>query len=386
MKNVSIFLLLFSFAVAGAAQVGISSDGSTPDPSAMLEIKSNNKGLLLPRMTHAEINAISSPVNGLMVFCTDCGPEGSGVFFVYMNGTWSSLVTCTPPATPDMGPLTVTASSIAWNWSPVQGASGYKTATTPDYSTAGDIGTNVNYIDSGLLCNTSYTRYVWAYNACGVSAPLVQTATTLLCGSGPCPGMPTVEWGGLTYHTILIGTQCWMKENLNLGTMIPGTAEQTSDTIIQKYCYNDLESNCDVYGALYQWGEAMDYSNMYGAQGICPPGWFIPTDIDWTFLSDYLGGDNVAGGKMKESGFLHWSSPNTDATNASGFTALGTGHREPDGSFNSQLEYMNLWSSTVASLGYPWTRAIGYNFPNLFRDSWIQNEKGLSVRCLKRQE
>ncbi|HNY03335.1 MAG TPA: fibrobacter succinogenes major paralogous domain-containing protein, partial [Bacteroidales bacterium] len=376
--------LLLVIALTGKAQVGISTDNSEPDPSAMLEIKSTSKGLLLPRLTHSEINAIDNPANGLMVYCTDCGINGHGAYFGYLNGAWNMLLSCVPPAAPATATCLPATDSITWNWMPVPGATTYKINNVPDYATATDLGLVTTWSETGLLCNTTYNRFVWAVNDCGPSAPLVMAQSTLLCGSGPCPGLETVSWGDRTYHTILIGNQCWMKENLNIGVMIPGTSEQTDNTLIEKYCYDDLESNCEIYGGLYQWGEVMAYSNMYGAEGICPPGWFVPTDIDWTFLTDYLGGENVAGGKMKESGFAHWNSPNTDATNVSGFTLLGAGHREPDGSFNSVKEYTNFWSSTIASMGYPWTRAIGYNFPNMFRDSWLQNEKGLSLRCLKR--
>jgi len=137
----------------------------------------------------------------------------------------------------------------------------------------------------------------------------------------------------------LIGTQCWFKENLNVGTMINGTHNQTNNSVIEKYCYNNLTSNCDIYGGLYQWGEMVQYLNgtsntttwnpppTGNVQGICPTGWHIPKDAEWTVLTTYLGGVSVAGGAMKETGNAHWSSPNTGATNSSGFTALGSGLR-----------------------------------------------------------
>jgi uncharacterized protein (TIGR02145 family) len=149
----------------------------------------------------------------------------------------------------------------------------------------------------------------------------------------------SVNYSSQYYHTLLIGTQCWFKENLNVGTMINGTHNQTNNSVIEKYCYNNLTSNCDIYGGLYQWGEMVQYLNgtsntttwnpppTGNVQGICPTGWHIPKDAEWTVLTTYLGGVSVAGGAMKETGYAHWSSPNTGATNSSGFTALGSGLR-----------------------------------------------------------
>ncbi|MBK7215160.1 MAG: fibrobacter succinogenes major paralogous domain-containing protein [Bacteroidales bacterium] len=121
------------------------------------------------------------------------------------------------------------------------------------------------------------------------------------------------------YRTIQIGNQCWLKDNLNIGSRINGSLDQTDNGIIEKYCYNNLESNCDNYGGLYQWGETMNYSTSEGSKGICPDGWHIPRDIEWIALRIYLGGIDTAGGKMKEPRNSHWHSPNTGATNSSGF-------------------------------------------------------------------
>ena len=98
--------------------------------------------------------------------------------------------------------------------------------------------------------------------------------------------------------------------------------------IIEKYCYDDDPANCDVYGGLYQWDEMMGYTTTEGVQGICPVDWHIPTDAEWDILQNYLGGFNVAGGKLKEAGTIHWNAPNAGATNSSGFTALPNGYRD----------------------------------------------------------
>ena len=98
-----------------------------------------------------------------------------------------------------------------------------------------------------------------------------------LLNGDTCPGMPTVEYGGQTYNTVLIGNQCWMKENLNIGTRIDFSQDQTNNSIIEKYCYYDDELNCKKYGGLYQWSEMMQYTTIAGTQGICPDGWHLPT-------------------------------------------------------------------------------------------------------------
>ncbi len=108
---------------------------------------------------------------------------------------------------------------------------------------------------------------------------------------------------GQTYSTMQINAQCWMSENLNIGTMIPGETDMADNSIIEKFCYDNDTANCEVYGGLYQWKELMQYTLTTGVQGICPEGWHIPTDLEWTLLTNYLGGTGVAGGKMKENRF-----------------------------------------------------------------------------------
>ena len=105
--------------------------------------------------------------------------------------------------------------------------------------------------------------------------------------SNPCPGMPIVEYEGQIYNTVQIGTQCWLRENLNVGTKINGNQTQTNNGIIEKYCYDDIEANCTAYGGLYQWNEMMQYVTNEGVQGICPLGWHIPTDGEWCAVTQF---------------------------------------------------------------------------------------------------
>ena len=191
---------------------------------------------------------------------------------------------------------------------------------------------------------------------------------------------------GHHYATVRVGNgdrdyQVWMAENLNVGTMIKDTISQTGNGITEKYCYENLESRCDIYGALYQWGEMMNYDTTSGIQGICPWGWHIPTDAEWTRLTGYFGGDSVAGGKLKETGTAHWASPNTAATNVSGFTALPGGYRYYSGTLFI-TDYAVFWTSSQNSSTDAWYRNLYFNYEYVYRRAYTK-ENGYSIRCLK---
>ncbi len=232
---------------------------------------------------------------------------------------------------------------------------------------------------TGLTAGTSYTFTVKATNAAGTGAASAASnavTPTFLCGS-----YLTDIRDGKFYATVQIGTQCWMKQNLNVGTKIDSTVAQSNNGTVEKYCYRDLDANCTTYGGLYQWNEMMQYSTTQGIKGICPTGWHLPTDAEWTTLSTYLGGESVAGGKMKETGTAHWTTPNLGATNTSGFTGLPGGWHHTSGLFNAIGIYGNFWSSTE----YPthaWYWSLDFNNESLHR---YNNPKdfGYSVRCVK---
>jgi uncharacterized protein (TIGR02145 family) len=172
---------------------------------------------------------------------------------------------------------------------------------------------------------------IWCTN-CGTSGELQVyngTVWTNMMGGTPAFGCGSSfidSRNGISYTTVQIGSQCWMAKNLNVGTRINGSGNQTDNSIIEKYCYDDLESNCDTYGGLYQWNEAMQYSITPGVTGICPTGWHIPSNAEYETLSNFFGGNSGAGEKLKETGTIHWLSPNY-ATNESGFTGIGNGWR-----------------------------------------------------------
>lgn len=185
-----------------------------------------------------------------------------------------------------------------------------------------------------------------------------------------------------TYNTVQIGTQCWMANNLNVGTMITGTTESTNNSQIEKYCYSNITSNCDIYGGLYQWNEMMQYSTVQGVMGVCPIDWHIPAESEWILLFNFLGGDSVAGGKMKEVGLIHWASPNYEATNFSGFTALPGGYRGVGGDFGNLTFDALFWTSTEITSTHAVVHGLASGFKNV-STSYSQKAFGFSIRCIK---
>lgn len=201
--------------------------------------------------------------------------------------------------------------------------------------------------------------------------------------TNPCPGMPTVtDIQGQVYNTVQIGSQCWMAENLNTGFRISSTTNQSNNGVIEKYCHGNVEENCLSRGGLYQWNELMQYIMTPGVQGICPIGWHVPTDDEWTGLVNYLEGAPVAGGKLKETGLAHWRSPNTGATNSTGFTAIPGGFKLANGAFTSITDDAIYFSSTQMNANYSFYRRLYYNLTNMGRGNG-DKMNGYSVRCLK---
>jgi len=311
MKKLTFLLLTLATTLTLNAQVAINTDNSLPDSSAILDVKSTTKGFLPPRMTNAQMEAMSSPAEGLMIYNIDF----KNIFF-YTGSNWIKL-----------------------------------------NNNDGIAGDSINY-------------------------------------------------EGQTYQTVVIGDQIWMAENLNVGTMISGSNNQNNSGSIEKYCYGDLTANCDTNGGLYQWAEMVQYVNgatnttswssepTGNVQGICPPGWHIPTDAEWKTLEMHLGmtpaeadhydwrGTHNEGGKLKETGITHWDSPNTGATNSSGFTASPGGGRFSSGSFNGLGRGGYWWSSSEVAGAGAWFRFLGYNNGQVHRDGYDKTD-GMSVRCLK---
>jgi uncharacterized protein (TIGR02145 family) len=372
--------------ISNLGNIGIGTP--TPDSSAILDLNSTSKGFLPPRLTLTEINAIQDPADGLIVFCTNCGSDGNGALSMFMAGTWFKLnVDCLNPASPTQGTHVPSATQIIWNWNTVDGATGYKWNITNNYNTATDLGNITTYNESGLGCNTEYTRYIWAYSSTCNSDPSSLVSTTSACG-GTCPDIPSVTYSGQTYNTVQIGTQCWLRESLNVGVQINGTANQTDDGIIQKYCYADVSANCEIYGGLYQWNETMAYLTTPGSQGICPSGWHVPTDAEWCTLSTFLdatvncssigGSGTNAGYEMKSA--IGWDTGG-NGSNSSGFTALPSGVRYSN-YYDGKGWASDMWTSTSTSPG-AYYRVIGLGSEIGRYNSDLEDGHGFAVRCVK---
>jgi len=223
----------------------------------------------------------------------------------------------------------------------------------------------------------------------------------------PCPQSPTVEYEGQVYNTVQIFSQCWLKENLNVGMMIPKEQNMTNNGILEKYCYNDVVDSCEKYGGLYEWNEMMQYLTQQDVQGICPPGWHVPTDEEWMVLealadSQYGIGDDEW--RYYEPGTYRGYDAGTNLKTTSGWYNRGNGSDiygfsgMPGGNLSvialphsRDYHYVTgggyWWSSTI----YPWEdgvldREITSYWPGVFRNyhtNWPGMNDAFSVRCIK---
>lgn len=212
----------------------------------------------------------------------------------------------------------------------------------------------------------------------------------------PCIESPIVEYEGQVYNTIQIFSQCWLKENLNVGAMISG-GTQTDNGIIEKYCFNNEPDSCSKYGGLYQWDEMMHYTFDQGVNGICPEGWHVPSDEDWKILEgavdsfypighsiwgsytrDYRGTD--CGYNLKSIDGWYLSMNGSDSF---GFTSLPAGMRY-DEVFESATYGSYYWTSTYHHNVWSYHRVFTYHSSGSYR-SWLKYEinDAMSVRCLK---
>jgi len=188
----------------------------------------------------------------------------------------------------------------------------------------------------------------------------------------PCPETPTVTYAGKTYNTVQIGEQCWLKENLDVGTMIQRKSDQTDNGKIEKYCYEDKPENCDKYGGLYQWNEVMQYSKKEKVQGLCPSGWHIPTKEEFEALKTVVNNSSDA--------LLAVGQRN--GTNTSGFSALLAGLRGSNGGFYDSGGRAGFWSSTEYNADYAYYMYLRNFYSTVFLDNYGKTY-GFSARCSK---
>lgn len=202
---------------------------------------------------------------------------------------------------------------------------------------------------------------------------------------------------GNEYNWVQIGDQVWMAENLAYlpsVNMVADGSEDAAGSYYYVYGYNGTNvadakatDNYATYGVLYNWtaamnGEASSTTNPSGIQGVCPAGWHLPSDAEWTELSDYHLGEIGAGGKLKETGTTHWNSPNTGATNETGFTALPGGIRGINGAFGYIGFTGGWWSATGGNATHAWRRSMS-NYDSYVSRSSSSKEVGFCVRCVR---
>ena len=230
------------------------------------------------------------------------------------------------------------------------------------------------------------TKKIWIYFLTLTSALIILLTA---CkkednNDNPPPVIIVTDIDGNIYNTITNGTQVWMKENLKVtryrnGNDIPNVTDSIAWSTLTTgaYCsYDNNTINANSYGYLYNWYAVSD------SQNIAPTGWHVPSDDEWTTLIEYLGGSDVAGGKMKETGTNYWVDPNTGATNESGFTALPGGYRYSlDGMCYLLGKGGYWWSSTTADASDAWLSSVIYN--NTHSPQYYYNKRhGYSIRCV----
>jgi uncharacterized protein (TIGR02145 family) len=290
------------------------------------------------------------------------------------------------------GGSAITQRGVVWGTTPNPTTAN---SFTNDGSGSGSFTSNLN----DLTANTTYYVRAYATNSAGTAYGNELTFTTTAGGGGSGWLNPNLTYGsmtdqdGNTYATIVIGTQDWMAEDLRTttyanGDPIPNVTDYNEwlslTTGAWANHYNDSEYEIP-YGKLYNWYTVADPRN------VCPTGWHVPTDAEWSTMINYLdpnatnvgavSSDN-AGGKMKSTGTQYWYLQNSDATNESGFSGLPNSLRSVDGEFPNIGDYGHWWSSTQSDYDVAWARALNkYN-----DDAWKLNtykQVGCSVRCLR---
>lgn len=284
------------------------------------------------------------------------------------------------PAVPGMvspttGSMDVSTSpTLIWNTS--AGAASYSVQLTikmpssiiPMYHVIVDLTglTDTTYQPALLSFGTRYEWRVGAMNERGEGrfSGWWEFKTITTCSA------TAVEYGGRTYRTVGLGNQCWLEENLDIGVMIDSLQEAADNNIIEKYCYENDPENCAIYGGLYQWNELMQFTTTPGGQGICPPGWHIPTREEFAILDTTVG--------------IHFGT--------GGFAALLGGVRTVDGSFARgpedhydplQTPRAEFWSSTRSAPETGISADLGGILGWSLRITGTNIGAGLSVRCLE---
>ena len=267
-----------------------------------------------------------------------------------------------------VGESPVTSRGVCWN------TTGSNYPTIEDNKTANGTGTETfTSLLTGLLPGTFYYIRSYAINSDGIAYGTLQEFSTKIA-----------DIDGNIYNTVSIYDKLWIVENLkttryNDGTTIPLVTDNAAWSTLATpgYCYynNDDITYKSTYGGLYNW-----FAVSTGK--LCPIDWHVPSDAEWTAFTDFMAGEIVAGGRLKEIGTAHWLNPNTGATNENGFTALPGGSRDNNGNFNNIGQDGNWWSSSENDANSSWYRNMNFNVSSIDRN-YYSKANGLSVRCIK---
>lgn len=390
--------------------VAINETGTSAAASAILDVNSNNKGLLIPRLSTAERNSIPSPAVGLTIYNTtlNCFETFIG------SNTWIQINKSSMSAPNALSATSINADSFTANWNTVSGATCYIidvatdasfTSILPSYNNL-NVGNVTSYNITGLNCETTYYYRVRACNPCDNSP----NSNIISVNTNEC--------------LVICNSQAFQKYNLNVGVMINDPAEQNNNSQIEKYCYNNVAANCATFGGLYQWAEALNtsYANNTanftgpwatcnpcgtgGIQGICPTGFHIPTDYEFssfehcvettiapvgstslfTFQNGFgLRGSDIPQGPGHKMKVTNTHTPAWDGSNASGFSALPSGMRQAGGGFIYAFSFdvrAFYWTALEQDFLNAWPRKI-YSSTGQIDRIYDDKKRGYSVRCIK---
>jgi uncharacterized protein (TIGR02145 family) len=311
----------------------------------------------------------------ILIFATDCKKEEPAKLPVLSTKLVTHITRTTARSGGDItsdGGATITAYGVCWSITPNPSITDDKTVDGVDSS---------HFVSSlsGLTPGTPYHVRAYATNSVGTAYGIDWSFTTYKSNT-------ITDIDGNYYNIVTIGTQVWMAENLKttryrngdlIGTTTPYTLDISAEAA-PKYQWvpKGDDSNVAIYGRYYTWYTVTDTRN------VCPTGWHVPGDAEWDTLINFLGADN-AGGKLKETGFDHWTTPNTGATNETGFTALASGFRISNGGPTQIGDGSgHWWSVTEDAAGDARDRYITYDLGGVYRGYWTKRDAPC-VRCLR---
>lgn len=415
MKHISFTLILLLISIALYAQnSGVAIGATSANPSALLDLTSSRQGFLPPRMSGAKRDSIINPSVGLIVYCLDCGERGEmqyydGLQWRSMNmGVGSSSVSLNCDSSKNVGTLIagVLSGGVNSTLTYLKGnGMSYEAQSIPSTGVLGLTATlesGTLSLDSGSVTFgingipltpgiASFSVRLGRGKSCLLKIPVNEDNSGLpSCGGASAVHNTAFKNGfmididGNIYKTIIIGTKEWMAENLKVsryknGDIIPLVTDGNTwlNTVTAASCWYNNDSaayNCP-YGKLYNFYVAED------PRGVCPTGWHVPSDAEFSSLMTYLGGSNIAAGKMKSVGTQFWVSPNTGADNSAGFSVLPGGYRSGN-TFGLIGTDTQLWSSTFLNATSAWNYALSNSRVVLSRGATSKKD-GYSIRCIR---